>query len=478
METDIELLHAFDFAGQTQRAFGDARQTKWHEGLPYAKGLRIASEHLQEKLTDLPHTDWRFGVYRFQVDLIQRGYLQSFHLEPGEPVHTRLSFPAPGDDVLNPIFYYFAEPEPHYLLIGFHPARLVGFYFPERKQVVSLMNHEHPVIRMGWDPMRTALSCRMLEELLLIDPAVVAQYRTNEASHRLVLTQAFHPNVGHQLREEFSLLWKLFHKTDCDAGLLTGPHDHLGLADQLPATVQRENLPLDDPETPWPVTCFNATLQRGLLLGRMGCTSHMPVEMQQTLQTGFRKAHAAKLSEAAGQLAGKRPVVWLTLRAHNRRWLGEGEYLRKLTETVAEKYPNAAFILDGMKDTRKSAKEIMQSPATVLDLIGASFPEAQACFSLADAYVMPYSNSCVFHMIDPRPGVVHGLKGWIPEEPFEPAETAQPVRANVVHGTKKESGNPEYDAWVTAANYELDAEPVIASLLEVLASLPPRTVTT
>ena len=43
--------------------FGSARETPWREGLPYANGLRTAVEHLQEMDGDLPHSDWRYGVY-------------------------------------------------------------------------------------------------------------------------------------------------------------------------------------------------------------------------------------------------------------------------------------------------------------------------------------------------------------------------------------------------------------------------------
>jgi len=478
METDIELLHAFDFSGHPELSFGLARETPWRDGLPYASGMRAAVEHLQEIDAGPPHGDWRYGVYRFQIDLVQRGYFQSFNLETGRPIQTRLSFPAYGDVVLNPVFYQFNDPELHYLIIGFHSPRLVGIYYPKRKQVVSLMNHDHPVLREGWEPDRIAFNCVMLEELLRVNPAAVARHRAAEASHRLVLTQAFHPNVGHQLREEFPLLWNLFTKTDCDAALLTGPHDYLALARQLPETVQREAVTFDESEAPWPVTYFNAVLERGLLLGRMGCSSHMPLDMQQALQAGFRAEHPEAFQELSQRVENRWPVIWLTLRAHNRKWIGEGAHLRQLAEAVTDKYPKATFILDGMPDCRASADEILASSARVIDLIGVSFTEAQACFNRCDSYVMPYSNSCVLHMVDPRPGVVHGLKGWIPDEPFEPALTENPVRAQVVHGVKRETGDADYDAWVTTCDYELDAEPVIASLLEVLAELPERVSTT
>ncbi|MCH2379303.1 MAG: hypothetical protein MK236_07775, partial [Pedosphaera sp.] len=151
MESNIELLHAFDFSDCPNASFASARETPWRDGLPFGKGLRAAVEHLHEMDGGLPHSDWRYGVYRFQIDLVQRGYLQSFHLETGNAITTRLSFPAGGDVVLNPIFYRFDDPELHYIIIGFHPPRMVGIYFPERKQVMSLMNHDHPIMRQGWD---------------------------------------------------------------------------------------------------------------------------------------------------------------------------------------------------------------------------------------------------------------------------------------------------------------------------------------
>ena len=474
MESNIELLHAFDFSDYPNASFASARETPWRDGLPFGKGLRAAVEHLQEMDGGLPHSDWRCGVYRFQIDLVQRGYLQSFHLETGNAITTRLSFPAGGDVVLNPIFYRFDDPELHYIIIGFHPPRMVGIFFPERKQVMSLMNHDHPIIRQGWDPDRIALSCVMLEELLQVNADAVDQYCASADSHRLVLTQAFRPNVGHQLREEFSLLWKLYTKTDCEAALLTGPFDVLELARQLPDTIPRERVTFDESEVPWPVNYFNAVVNRGLFLSRMGCRSHMPLEMQHALQAGFRTEHPEAFDEIQKKLKNCWPVVWLTLREHNRKWIGEGFHLRRLAETVTAKYPKAGFILDGLPDVRESADEILASQATVIDFIGSRFTEAQACFHLADAYVMPYSNSCTLHMVNPRPGVVHGLKGWIPDEPFEPAATESPVMARVVHGVKCETGNESYDAWVTTCDYQLDSEPVISALLEVLAELAER----
>ena len=471
MQTGIELLHAFDFSECPEQSFGNPRVTPWRSSLPYSDGLRGAVEHLQETDPDIPMADWRHGMYRFQVDLVMRGYLQSFHLETGRAITTRLTFPATGDEVLNPVFYRFAEPELHYFIIGFHPPRLVGIYFPERKQVVSLMNHDHPVLRQGWEPERIALNCVMLEELLKVNPEAVDQYGTNESGHRLVLTQAFHPNAGHQLREEFPLLWKLYNQTDCDLPLLTGPRDVLALRQRLPARVQSEVVDFAESEVPVSVKYFMAAMERGLTLGRMGCSSHMPAAMQTALQESFCEEHAAAHDQLRKELGDHSPVIWLTLRQHNRKWVDEGARLRQLVEAVLTQHPNAAFILDGMHDTRGSADAIMASRTAVFDRVGVSFTEAQALFSLAEAYVMPYSNSCTFHMVTPRPGVVHGLKGWIPEDEFEPAKTEAPLPARVVHGTRVETGNKTYDEWVTTCDYELSAEPVIEALLGVLDEL-------
>lgn len=472
--TDIAVLEAFDFSDCPGVSFGEAHQTPWRTDIPYPDGLRRALVHFQEIESDLPHADWRHGMYRFQIDLVQRGYLQSFHLETGRAITTRCSLPAHGDTVLNPVFYRFDDPEEHYLIVGFHPPRLVGFYFPKRKQVVSIMNHAHPVLQMGWKPARLAMSCQMLEELMLGREPAVAAYSAGETDHRLVLTQSFHPNAGHQLREEFPMLWKLFNENESAATLLTGPFDILGLSQQLPLAVAREAISLDESEAPWAVTFFDAVLERGLLIGRMGCTSHMPEAMQAALQEGFRRRHPAEHAQMRAQLRDRWPVVWLTLRQHNRKWVDEGANLGRLAEAVTEKFPRAAFVLDGMGDVRGSADEILETSAHIVDAVGSSFTEALACFSLCDSYVMPYSNSCALHMVDPRPGVVHGLKGWIPDEPFEPAITENKVLARVVHGEKHPSGDRDYDAWVTTCDYDLSGDLLLATLLEVLAELPPR----
>ena len=472
--TDIAVLEAFDFSSCPGVSFGEANRTPWRTDIPYAEGLRRALVHFQELEMELPHADWRHGVYRFQIDLVQRGYLQSFHLETGQAITTRSSLPAHGDTVLNPVFYRFDEPEEHYLIVGFHPPRLVGFYFPKRKQVVSIMNHAHPVLQMGWEPARLAMSCRMLEELMLGREAAVAAYCAGDADHRLVLTQSFHPNVGHQLREEFPMLWKLFNENKSAAAVLTGSFDALDLSQQLPAEVAREAISLNESEVPWAVTFFDAVLERGLLVGRMGCHSHMPAAMQAALQEGFRRRHPAEHAQMRAELRDRWPVVWLTLRAHNRKWVDEGAHLGRLVEAVTAKYPRAAFVLDGMGDVRGSADEILQTDARMVDAVGRSFTEALTCFSLCDSYVMPYSNSCALHMVDPRPGVVHGLKGWIPDEPFEPANTEDKVLARVVHGVKHPTGDADYDAWVTTCDYDLSGDLVLSALLEVLAELPER----
>jgi hypothetical protein len=200
----------------------------------------------------------------------------------------------------------------------------------------------------------------------------------------------------------------------------------------------------------------------------------MPAAIQAALQEGFRRRHPAEYAQMRAELRDRWPVVWLTLRAHNRKWVDEGAHLSRLVEAVTEKYPRAAFVLDGMGDVRGSADEILQTDAHIIDAVGRSFTEALACFSLCDSYVMPYSNSCALHMVDPRPGVVHGLKGWIPDEPFEPAITEEKVLARVVHGTKHPTGDADYDAWVTTCDYDLSGDLVLSTLLEALAELPER----
>ena len=436
MQTGIELLHAFDFSECPEQSFGNPRVTPWRSSLPYSDGLRGAVEHLQETDPDIPMADWRHGMYRFQVDLVMRGYLQSFHLETGRAITTRLTFPATGDEVLNPVFYRFAEPELHYFIIGFHPPRLVGIYFPERKQVVSLMNHDHPVLRQGWEPERIALNCVMLEELLKVNPEAVDQYCTNESSHRLVLA-SFPSKCRPPIAREFPLLWSCTIKPTaiCRCSPARGMCWHY--AKDCPLTckvkwwISRKVVPVS-------VKYFMATLERGLTLGRMGCNSHMPAAMQTALQESFCEEHADAHDQLRTELGDHSPVIWLTLRQHNRKWVDEGARLRQLVEAVLMQHPNAAFILDGMHDTRGSADAIMASRSAVFDRVGVSFTEAQALFSLADAYVMPYSNSCTFHMVTPRPGVVHGLKGWIPEDEFEPAKTEPPARSR---GARHSGGN-------------------------------------
>ena len=71
-------------------------------------------------------------------------------------------------------------------------------------------------------------------------------------------------------------------------------------------------------------------------------------------------------------------MVWLTLREHNRKWVGEGAHLRQLVDAVTAKYPKAAFILDGLPDVRGSADEIMASNARVIQayLGGRHSPQA------------------------------------------------------------------------------------------------------
>jgi len=270
------------------------------------------------------------------------------------------------------------------------------------------------------------------------------------------------------------MLWKFFNENESATRILTGPFDILDLSQQLPAEVLREDITLDESEAPWAVTFFDAVLERGLLVGRMGCNSHMPATMQAALQEGFRRRHPAEYAQMRAELRNRWPVVWLTLRQHNRKWEDEGAHLSRLVKAVTAKYPRAAFVLDGMGDVRASANEILKTRTHIVDAVGCSFTEALACFSLCDSYVMPYSNSCALHMVDPRPGVVHGLKGWIPDEPFEPANTEEKVLARVVHGEKKPSGNESYDAWVTTCDYDLSGDLVLATLLEVLAELAPR----
>ena len=91
--TDIAVLEAFDFSSCPGVSFGEANRTPWRAGIPYPEGLRRALVHFQELEPELPHADWRHGMYRFQIDLVQRGYLQSFHLETGQAITTRCSLP-------------------------------------------------------------------------------------------------------------------------------------------------------------------------------------------------------------------------------------------------------------------------------------------------------------------------------------------------------------------------------------------------
>ena len=444
---------------------------------PYSENVSRIVRYYNEASNTEDYEDVDYGVKTYIIDALAVQAMRSYCLECGKEIHSSESYPIFISGFGSPIFYRFSCCLDYYHIIGFQPPSLMGIFIPESRSVLSFFNYDHPVARAHWSTGVFTRNVTGLYAMLSKHQGLVSRFRASRAERKLCLAVCFCCNLGHQFREELPMLYKrLTLVGDADpTDYILGPYQFLSVSTML----QGGNLICSyDDRDPAQLAdeVFRDALYRDRFMVLPCSADHIPDSMAAGVIDSAEAEESRFYDSICREVGSRNPVIWFTLRSHMRYWVDQLDGHEQIIRRVKEKYPDAAFIMDGMERERPLVQQLMgrfDDNSFIYNCAGTNVRQALLIFRLATAFVMPYSNSAFLTMILPKPGIFHGIRGWFSEPTLTLVPRANPIDYVSVVGDCVPSGNPTYDADVHTANYTVDAGHITEKLFELLADEEP-----
>lgn len=390
----------------------------------------------------------------------------------GKPAASRESYPVFINAFDQPVFYRFACCGEFFLIAAKSPQAKVALWLPESRALTSFVEYRrYPHNHDYYGAAQFQEWLKLFHRLSEGEAELVAAYRAGQATRRTALALGFVFNFGHHVSDELSALPFV-----PALGQGRGPHSVLGPFDffdagkvfaaelgPAPLRVQAQGA-----ETP--PELFRLALRENLFVTRLSHTAPLQETVAQRLMDAAALRCTPELLPRMEQSSRCRPLVWVTLRSHNRAWRGQAAGLAQVLNALRREHPGLGVVFDGLEAERPVLKETLaalEPGLPAFDGLGTTLFEALAWARHADFFIAPLGNGAGITSIANKPGVVHTHEEWGKAEPFcvnrrENCILALPVTGRTI-------ATPGEDIY--SADYELDWPAVLDAARSVLSGL-------
>ena len=406
----------------------------------------------------------------------------------GRELRSAVSIPLFTEEWIQPVLYEFDCCARFYLIYGFSPFQLLALYTPDDDRIELLFDGDIYPQDFFLSYLR-----RNVEELAEVErdygPALERLRRL--PVKKTVVAQAFVRNMGHHVREDLMGLYAV--DRDWPEGApppaaLLGPFDHFDAAAGLTRLAVAGRITRKDRDGQR-ADALRMTLDGGWFVLRIGCFGPTSGDLLRAVV-----ARAAERTPpdrlAAMQAFARRPLIFLTVRSHSRRWVSQEDGLVSLIRGVLAEHPQAGFIFDGWTQERplvdaifrKLAAEGVDPAVHCRDGLAISLWETLLWAKESAVFVSPFGDSSFFFYTSNKPGIYYGCAPFLWSRPFSLIRRDDGcVRSIPVSGRPVTSGRgEEYDQAAYLADFELDVDELrrttLGLLAQVLSDDPPRPV--
>lgn len=390
----------------------------------------------------------------------------------GKAAASRESYPVFINAYDQSVFFRFVCCGEFYLIAAKSPQVKVALWLPDARAMVSFMEYRrfpHNNSYYGVPQFREWL--KLFRRLTEGESELVAAYRSQEATRRTALALGFVFNFGHHISDELSALPFISGLTrGNELQSVLGPFDFFDAGVLFAEELGKAPLRVLAQGYETAGELFRVVMRENLFVTRLSHFAPLQESVCVRLLDAANKRSDPEFLCRAKQSGECNPLVWVTLRSHNRSWRGQAAGLVQVLNALWQEYPRLGVVFDGFKEERPAMEEIQAAldPAIpVFDGLGTSFFEALAWAQHIDFFIAPLGNGTGFTTIANKPGVVHMHEEWAQSEPFcinrrENSALAWPVVGRTLH----EPGRDNF-SW----DYELDWRKVLDAARTVLASL-------
>ncbi|MCM0753975.1 hypothetical protein M7784_01775 [Desulfovibrio aminophilus] len=380
----------------------------------------------------------------------------------GRPTASRESYCVFINAFDQPVFYRFQCCGEFFLLAAKSPQAKMALWLPRERALASFIEyrrapHNHDYYGPGnfqeWFKLYATLAER--------EAGLVEAYRAAGGGSRAALACGFVFNHGHHVNDEISALhWLAGRGGLRNLPLLVGPFDFFQLADLFPGELASEPLRVPATGRETPPELFRRVLSEGLFATRLSYLGPFQEEAAARLLASARRKCASAFLARVEESRRHRPLVWITLRSHNRAWRSQADGLAQVCNALAREHPGLGVVFDGLERERSVLGDILprlEPGVAAYDGLGTTVFEALAWASATDFFIAPHANGTIFTSIANKPGVAHSHEEWAFREPYcisrrENCALALPVTGRTIH-------EPGKDAF--ASDYELDWREVL-----------------
>jgi hypothetical protein len=327
----------------------------------------------------------------------------------GRPVKSDGSFAIDGHHIA----YRFAGAMVFYLIVGRFHGRRSALCIPERNLLVTLNVPERGLAISRW----VAESMRGLIAYSTAEPTKFASC-ISLGSDDLTLVIGGMPNFGHHVWQELAGIAELLSDRSFPKvrSLLVGPHTWFQLDKVFP---ELAGLPV--------VKCMNA---REMLAGGFNGAGTLvrPVgtmideELRRRLRNAAGEVLGPDLVSKVLDLGAQSRLVWINLRAHNKKWNNQVEGYAGLLNALHDEFGNIGVVYDGWADTAGIRDDIDRRLHTGIvrhDTVGASIETSLLWAGAVTAYVSVVGSGLVINSwLTLKPGVAHANRSHLNQRSF------------------------------------------------------------
>lgn len=388
----------------------------------------------------------------------------------GKPAASRESYPVFINAFDQPVFYRFACCGEFFLVAAKSPQVKLALWLPGPRALASFVEYRrYPHNHDYYGAAQFQEWLKLFHRLSEGEASLVAAYRAGQATRRTALALGFVFNFGHHVSDELAALpFAPALAQGREPCTVLGPFDFFDAGKVFAAELGPAPLRVQAQGAETPPELFRLTLRENLFVTRLSHTAPLQETVAQRLMDAADLRCTPEFLHQAKQSRRCRPLVWVTLRSHNRSWRGQAAGLAQVLNALRREHPGLGVVFDGLEAERPVLKECLaalEPGLPAFDGLGTTLFEALAWAKHADLFIAPFGNGTGITSIANKPGVAHTHEEWGKTGPFcinrrENCALALPV----VGRTLREPGRDSY-----SSDYELDWREVLDAARIVLS---------
>ena len=419
----------------------------------------------------------QLGLPAFQHSILETGYIYSICPISQEIIRSNQSFFVFTNPSWQIIFYRFVGSEVFYLMVGFYPQSKGGIYFPNRGIIISFIDYSDPAFNLfGENEFKLCVDELKIYTLTFLSD--VNNYLTNNKPKEVATVLGFVPNVGHYFWDDVPAIQTLYEtgKIDKVSKFIIGVDSYISIGDifsEIPSEKLKESIAVSQDKSA-PNTLFKTILNNNYFALRLSSEGVIKQKLVNRIcnfsTTKCSEVFLQKVSESKKHF----PLLWITLRSHNRVWISQVEGIAKIINSLSKDFPDVGVIFDGMRretDNLEKIRKLLHSPIKVYSALDCTIYETIVWVHAIDLCIEPVGAGLIFPILANKTGVYHSHKGWTPLDPSWVPQRENGVSLIQVH---KDSIVNSYDSayhGLFYRNYDCDWKAIYNEVIKILEQI-------